>query len=80
MIPQKRKGQANIPMTDKKIIKVVDSSTQTAPQTGNGINLTKIKNGTKVKVIEIQGGNTVAAKLDAMEIVPGAVILKKSST
>lgn len=80
MILQKRKGQTIIPMPDKKIIEAVDSSTQTPSQTGSSINLTQLKNGTKAKVIEIQGGHKVAAKLDAMEIVPGSVILKKTST
>lgn len=43
------------------------------------INLTQIGNGRYAKVIELRGGHRFAGKLEAMGIVPGAMIRKKSA-
>lgn len=44
------------------------------------INLTQLKNGKAAKVIRIQGGHHMIDKLEAMEIVPGSIIVKKSAS
>ena len=43
------------------------------------VNLTRIENGKTVKVIEIQGGDQAARKLEEMGVIPGAIIEKKSA-
>lgn len=44
------------------------------------MDLTQLENGESAKVVELQGGQEVINKLEAMEIIPGAVILKKSAS
>ncbi len=43
------------------------------------VNLTRIGNGKAVRVIEIQGEDEAARKLEEMGVIPGAVIVKKSA-
>jgi ferrous iron transport protein A len=40
------------------------------------IDVTKLKNGESAKVVELHGGREFAARLEAMGIMPGAVIVK----
>ncbi len=70
----KRKEHSLYPIQGKPMIEL-DSSNLTPTET----NLTQVKDGTLAKVIALQGGQKFAAKLDAMKIVPGTVILKKTS-
>ena len=42
------------------------------------MNATQLVNGTSARVIKLGGGGLFAAKLSAMGIVPGTIILKKS--
>ncbi len=44
------------------------------------INLTRLENNRSAKVIEIQGGHKIVGKLEAMGIVPGATVVKKSAS
>ncbi|HHX95279.1 MAG TPA: ferrous iron transport protein A [Clostridia bacterium] len=44
------------------------------------LKLTELENGKLAKVIDLQGGQQFYKKLEAMEIIPGTVILKKSAT
>lgn len=53
---------------------------ETAQQFKACINLTQLKNGGSAKVIEIQGGLQVVGKLEAMGIVPGTIIVKKTAS
>jgi ferrous iron transport protein A len=58
-----------------------ESSGQPAALPVNGaIDLTQLENGESAKVVELQGGQQVIKKLEAMEIVPGAVIVKKTAS
>jgi Fe2+ transport system protein FeoA len=43
------------------------------------LNITQINNGKSAKVIELHDNNEIISKLEAMGIVPGAVITKKSA-
>ncbi|MEA4924752.1 MAG: fused ferrous iron transport protein A/B [Syntrophomonadaceae bacterium] len=58
----------------QKIIK------QAAPPGMGSLNLTQIKNNGTARVVEVQGGHQVVGKLEAMGIVPGTVIVKKSAS
>lgn len=44
------------------------------------INLTQLGNGKSAKVIKFQGGRYFISKLEAMGIVPGTTILKKTAS
>jgi len=44
------------------------------------VDLTQLENGEAAKVVELQGGHQVVNKLEAMEIIPGSVIVKKSAS
>lgn len=56
------------------------NSTGTPPQVTGYTDLTQLENGTSAKVIELRGGHQYANKLEAMEIIPGAIIVKKSAS
>lgn len=45
----------------------------------NNIDITQLNNGEKAKVIELFQNNNIARKLEAMGIIPGTIITKKSS-
>lgn len=45
----------------------------------NQINVTQLDNGKSAKVIEFDDNSEVISKLEAMGIIPGAVITKKSA-
>lgn len=44
------------------------------------MNATQLVNGTSARVIKLSGTGTLAAKLAAMGIEPGTIILKKSNS
>lgn len=71
----KRKRQSLYPFQGKQMLEI-DSSSYAPTET----DLTQVEDGTLVKVIELRGGPTFIAKLDAMEIVPGTILKKKTST
>jgi Fe2+ transport system protein FeoA len=43
------------------------------------MNITQLAAGRRARVIEIQGGRQTAGKLEALGIVPGAIVAKKSA-
>lgn len=64
------------PLLNQGIKKTNNNSTQL----NGSINVTQLKNGESAKVIALQGGHHAIAKLEAMEIVPGTIIVKKSAS
>lgn len=44
------------------------------------INLTQLENGKSAKVIKFQGGHQFVGKLEAMGILPGTIIVKKTAS
>lgn len=63
-----------------KAKKIKTSTTQ--PEYGlppHEMNLTELANGSSAKVINIQGSHSMIGKLEAMGILPGTIILKKSA-
>lgn len=42
-------------------------------------NITQLHNGKAAKIIELHGNNEIMTKLEAMGVVPGAIITKKSA-
>jgi Fe2+ transport system protein FeoA len=57
----------------------VIKNTDTARQVVASINLTQIENGRSAKVLKLQGGHQVVGKLEAMGVVPGTIIVKKTA-
>lgn len=55
-------------------------SSDTPHQGTSYTDLTQLENGTLAKVIKLRGGHQYADKLEAMEIIPGAIIIKKSAS
>jgi Fe2+ transport system protein FeoA len=43
------------------------------------IDITQLSNGTSAKVVELDENNEITSKLEAMGIIPGAIITKKSA-
>lgn len=71
----KRKQQSK-PLSKQKLQKTYNQG----PQDTSLIDLTQLENGKSAKVAEIQGGAQVTDRLEAMEIVPGTIIVKKSAS
>lgn len=44
------------------------------------LKLTELENGKLAKIVDLKGGQQFYKKLEAMQIIPGTVILKKSAT
>lgn len=57
----------------------IKKANDTVNQFTASINLAQLRNGGSAKVIELQGGHHVVAKLEAMGIVPGTIIVKKNT-
>jgi len=57
----------------------VGDSDETTQQSTNNINLTQLGKNQSGKVIALQGGNQIVSKLEAMGIVPGTIVVKKSA-
>lgn len=58
-------------------IKIESNSVYT--DNSNNINITQLNNGETAKVIKLYHNNKIVRKLEAMGIIPGTIITKKSS-
>ncbi len=74
MFKKQNNAQAD-PLLDPTLNKTDITQSSTA-----SINLTQLENGKSAKVIKFQGGRHFIDKLEAMGILPGTIIVKKTAS
>jgi len=65
--------------TDPLLDAALNNTNISQPFTAS-INLTQLGNGKSAKVIKFQGGRHFVGKLEAMGIIPGTIIVKKTAS